>query len=206
MSVLKPFSTKDILLYLAGAFFGAKKPLNATIAEITIFYAKFGQQNDQWDALLDSNKSIEIPVRDLLDKLSTATTPLAKTAFTELSAKATTELKKSNDLENTADRIQTTGKKEQNLAMASLKTVWRAKNTDKQEHAVELKKAEALCTTSANALKTQIDNRASLNLELGDIAYRTYLALPNKNDLPRSADTPTMRQRLVGGSSSAGGG
>lgn len=196
MSALKPFSTKDILLYLAGEIFGVQKPLSPMVAEITLASAKFGQQNKAWGDLLDTNKFIEIPVQDLLDKLQMATTPLAKASFTTLSAEAAPMLQRSGELAYTAENIRKTDQEKQSEAMTILKSAWLAKTSPEKDLLGDVKKAETICNASAAELEKQTRARNILNSQLDEFAYRIYLALPNKNDVPPSAFTPAMRQRL----------
>jgi len=193
-------SEAKTLLNLAGDYFGARKSLTAITARATITYAKFGQQTDQWAALLDAGKSVEIPVRDLLNKLQNATTQLAKSSFAALSVEVEPLLHRSNELENIAEDIFKASQQSQDEALKNLKSAWHAKDPNSQKSVDHLKKAEAICSSAAVELDKQIKTRETVNLQLEDVAYRTYLALPDKKDLPRSAYTPSMRQKLGGSS------
>ncbi len=193
---IKSFNTAQIFQSLAERYFGEKKPLNDATRIVICEYIELGRLEDKWKDFEASSKSMVIPVEDLLAMLSTATTPLAKAAFTNLSAEATPVLRHSHELEAAADEIHDRARPTFDETLVALKSVWTAKDPQSQEKQHLLEHAQKTRKNLTTELKNQTDLRSRVNHQLDELAWRLYQAQTNKKDIPRSAMTPSMVNRL----------
>jgi len=195
-------TTARLLVSFAKVYFQVPDmPYGSTLARSTTVFAGFGQLFEKLNSLSDDASVIGI-AKEILGKLKTAGTPVAKATYDSLSRDAEPVLQHSEELTKKAELLRQSYYEDRDKTFKTLESILQmvaaAKNPIEKANSQEILNQLITAEKTRQSLKIELEKLEKARLvtysQLGAISQKGFDALPSKEKAGVSLPTaPTIR-------------